>query len=108
VLDEARHAAVEGCRAVTYLAAQAHWLLVRFPDAVFVTVPGLCAAPTIAEIAANDWSLTPGRYVGAAPPVVDDEDVEERLRQLREEFEALNEEARDLAQQIIASYGALV
>lgn len=108
-LNEARHAAVEGTRAVMYLAAQAHWLLSRFPDAVFVPVPGLCVAPTLAEIAANDWSLTPGRYVGAAPAVVDDEeDVEERLREIHEELAALNDETVELAQRIMNNAAELV
>lgn len=106
--DEARHTVVEACRAVSYVAGQAHWLLARFPDATFVAVPGLCAAPTMAEIAASDWSLTPGRYVGAAPPVVDeDEDVEERLREIHEELAALNDEAAELARRIAENYEVL-
>lgn len=107
-LDAARHEAVEGCRLVAYFAGQAHWLLSRFPYATFVAVPGLCAAPTLADIERNDWSLTPGRYVGAAPPVVDeDEDVEERLRVIHEELAALNDEALELARQIAEHFEAV-
>jgi len=42
---------------------------VRPPTSALCTiaVPGLCKAVTRAEIAAADWSLTPGRYVGVAP-----------------------------------------
>ena len=47
----------------------------RFADSAYRDVPGLCRVATRAEIAAQDWSLNPGRYVGVAPgEVVEDED----------------------------------
>jgi type I restriction enzyme M protein len=50
------------------------------------------------EIEANDWSLTPGRYVGVAPEEVDEEfDFEETLREIHVELEDLNAEAVQLA-----------
>lgn len=58
-------------------------------------VPGFCKSATIAEIAAADYALTPGRYVGSAPEPEDTEPVEEKLARLRKELtEALDESAR--------------
>ncbi len=67
-LDAARRDAIEAIRAVTYPFAQVTWLQTRFPDAHMVDVPGLCKVVTLDEIAKQDHSLTPGRYVGLAPP----------------------------------------
>ena len=84
-----------------YFIQQGHWLHSRFPDAVYSDVPGLCKAVTQAEIEANDWSLTPGRYVGVAPDNgSDDEDFVERLRAIQGELAELNDQAASLAAEI--------
>lgn len=73
-----------------------------FGDDGYKDVPGLCKAANRAEIAAQDWSLNPGRYVGVAPGAeTDDEDFRERLAALHEELETLNAEAARL-QAVIA------
>ena len=73
--------AVEQLKQVRYFHRQARWLTERFPEAKLRDVPGLVKLVDRAEIAANDWSLTPGRYVGVAPEAVDDDfDFEETLR----------------------------
>ncbi len=65
-------------------------------------VPGLCKVASRAEIAAQDWSLNPGRYVGIAlGEEQDEEDFKLRLEALQEELEALNVEAARL-QAVIA------
>ncbi|MBB4842474.1 type I restriction enzyme M protein [Paucibacter oligotrophus] len=40
------------------------WLQERFPKAVYEDVTGLCKLASREEIAEQDWSLNPGRYVG--------------------------------------------
>jgi len=84
-----------------YFITQGHWLLSRFPDGMFVAVPGLCKAVSRKEIATNDYSLTPGRYVGVATvSESDEEDFIERMRDLRDELAELNEKAEELAESI--------
>ena len=106
--DEARHECVEQLRLVRYFHKQAHWLHERFPDAVLVDVAGLVKAVDRKTIEDNDWSLTPGRYVGVAPEPVDNEfDFEEALRGIHEELQGLNEEAAELAARIASNFEEL-
>ena len=60
------------------------------------------------EIAANDWSLTPGRYVGVAETDDGDEDFAEKFAALHEELHKLNAEAAKLAKKIDANFGELM
>jgi type I restriction enzyme M protein len=74
-----------------------------FPDGVYQDVPGLCRVVSQVEIAAQDWNLVPGRYVGVAPgQQPDDDKFKERLEGMQEELETLNAEARRL-QEVIAN-----
>ena len=60
------------------------------------------------EIEANDWSLTPGRYVGVAPEEEDEDfDFEEALREIHVELEELNAEAIQLAEKIKKNFEEL-
>lgn len=107
-LDEQRKDTVEHLKQVRYFYKQAHWLQERFPDAKLCDVEGLVKLVDIAEIEANDWSLTPGRYVGVAPEVEDEDfDFEETLRDIHIELKGLNEEAVDLATQIQKNFEEL-
>ena len=65
-----------------------------------IDIPGLCKVATRAEIAAQGWSLNPGRYVGVAERQDDDGDWREQLEALNEELEVLNVEARELEERI--------
>ncbi len=97
-VDDARQQAVEQLKQVRYFWRQAHWLTVRFPEAELRDVAGLVKLVDLEEIEANDWSLTPGRYVGVAPEEVDEDfDFEEALREIHVELEDLNGEAVRLA-----------
>lgn len=80
-----------------------------FEEEGYKDVPGLCKVATRAEIAAEDWSLNPGRYVGVAPGEhVEDEDFRERLEVLQEELEALNIEAARLQDVIAANVAGVL
>jgi len=106
--DEARALAVEQLKQMRYFWKQAHWLTERFPEAKLRDVEGLVKLVDRAEIAANDWSLTPGRYVGVAPEDVDEDfDFEEALRDIHVELEDLNAEAVQLAATIKKNFEEL-
>lgn len=107
-LDEARAAALEALRQVRYFVKQADWLQDRFPDSVLRDVEGLVKRVDRATIAAHDWSLTPGRYVGVAPEEPDEDfDFEEALRAIHIDLKGLNEEAVELAARIAKNFEEL-
>lgn len=106
--DEARQFAVEQLKPVRYFWRQAHWLTVRFPDAKLCDVDGLVKLVDRAAIKAQDWSLTPGRYVGVAPEEEDEDfDFEETLREIHVELEDLNNESVTLAATIKKNFEEL-
>jgi type I restriction enzyme M protein len=79
-----------------------------FPEGEYVDVPGLCKVVDLQEIEAQGWSLNPGRYVGAALGVKDDFDFLERLEELNEELEILNNEARELEGRIASNVATIM
>ncbi len=106
--DEARALAIVQLKQVRYFWKQAHWLTERFLEAELRDVEGLVKLVDRAEIEANDWSLTPGRYVGVAPEEEDEGfDFEEALRDIHLELEGLNTEAVQLAATIKKNFEEL-
>jgi len=106
--DEARQLAVEQLKQVRYFWKQACWLTERFPEAKLRDVEGLVKLVDRKEIEANDWSLTPGRYVGVAPEGENENfDFEEALREIHVELEDLNAEAVRLAATIKKNFEEL-
>lgn len=104
-----RDAVLDALKQAAYFIHQGHWLHSRFPHALFEDVPGLCKAVTIDDIAANDWSLTPGRYVGVAPAAADDEDdFAEQMRAIHDELAELNDKAAELAGRIASNFEELL
>lgn len=100
-LDEQRKAAVAQLKHAAYFHRQIAWLQDRFPKAELQAAPGLVKVVTIKDIAAADWSLTPGRYVGVAP-VEDDEDFDfdQAMADIHTELVDLDRESSELALQI--------
>jgi type I restriction enzyme M protein len=107
-LDEERKAAVEQLKHAVYFHRQMVWLQDRFPKAELQAVPGLVKLVDRKEIAAADWSLTPGRYVGVAPPEEDEDfDFEQTLRDIHTELADLNKDATTLAATIQENFEEL-
>ena len=106
--DVTRSQAVEQLKQVRYFWRQAHWLTERFPEAELRDVEGLVKLVDRDEIETNDWSLTPGRYVGVAPEQEDEGfDFEEAMREIHVELEDLNNEAVQLAATIKKNFEEL-
>ena len=106
--DEARRQAVEALKPVRYFHRQALWLQERFPEAELRDVPGLVKRVSRTDIEREDWSLTPGRYVGVAPEEVDEDfDFEAALRDIHTELAGLNAEAVELAEKIARNFEEL-
>ena len=65
------------------------WLQERFPEAKYEDVTGLCKLAAPAEVAEQDYSLNPGRYVGVV--IEEDGKTEEEFKT---HLEALNLKTR--------------
>ncbi|MGD0624055.1 MAG: SAM-dependent DNA methyltransferase, partial [Thermodesulfobacteriota bacterium] len=91
-----------------YFHRQVAWLQDRFPQAKLQSVPRLVKLVDRKEIEAADWSLTPGRYVGVAPPEEDEDfDFEQAIRDIHTELADLNKEAAVLAAKIQENFEEL-
>ena len=108
-VEEARDTAVNQLKLARYFYHQAEWLVERFPEGKLRDVEGLVKLVDKAELKENDWSLTPGRYVGVAPEEEDpDFDFGETMRTIHAELEGLNEQATGLAKKISENFKKLV
>ena len=107
-LEDGRYDAVEALRRTRYFVRQADWLQERFPEAELCDVEGLVKLVNRSEVAAHDWSLTPGRYVGVSPEEEDENfDFEATLRSIHIDLTDLNDEAAKLAACIARSFKEL-
>lgn len=70
-------------------------------------IPGFCKSATLSEIAANDYVLTPGRYVGIAEEEEDGELFEEKMSELTATLKAQLTQAKELDQAILENLKGL-
>lgn len=100
--------ALHHLKQAVYFHKQIHWLQAKFPEANLQDVEGLVKLVDRKTIEKNDWGLTPGRYVGVAPPEEDDDfDFEKALREIHIELAELNKEAEELARTIQENFEEL-
>ncbi len=107
-VEEVRDTTVNQLKLARYFHHQAEWLVERFPEGKLRDVEGLVKLVDKAELKQNDWSLTPGRYVGVAPEEENpDFDFGESMRTIHAELEGLNEQSSDLAKKINENFKKL-
>jgi type I restriction enzyme M protein len=76
------------------------WFWSRFPDGSYRDVEGLCKIVDRDEVREQDYSLTPGRYVGVVIDIDMDFDYRGRLAEIKAELKRLNGEAGRLMERI--------
>ena len=72
-----------------------------FPGEKYEDVEGLCKIATLEEIAENDYSLTPGRYVGFSIDIDEDFDYQARIKEINKELTDLNNQSQKLMREIL-------
>lgn len=78
-----------------------NWLKERFSTGRYEDIEGLCKIVSLKEVKDQEYTLTPGRYVGI-PIVVDDNfDYKGRIEQLRSKLKTLNEKSQKLTEVIL-------
>jgi len=82
------------------VSADNSWFNEHFPEGNYQDVEGLCKVVDLAEIKEQDYSLTPGRYVGVKIDIDMDFDYQGRMKEIHQELDQLNNEANDLMKQI--------
>jgi len=70
-------------------------------------VQGFCKEATIEEIEAQDFILTPGRYVGIEEQEDDGEPFEEKMQRLTSELSGLFADSIELQNEIREKLGAI-
>lgn len=107
--EEVRDIAVNQLKVVRYFHHQAEWLMDRFPEEVLRDVEGLVKLVDKKDLKENDWSLTPGRYVGVAPEEEDpDFDFGEAMKGIHSQIYDLNSKSLSLTKIIIEKFKDLV
>ncbi len=84
------------------------WLKKQFPSGKYENVEGLCKIIDINEIADQEYSLTPGRYVGIAEVIDINFDYKSALADLTLELNQLTQEALSLTDKIKKSTAFII
>ena len=106
--SKASQTAIAQLNQVAYFYREAMWLAERFPEAELRDVEGLVKVVDHSEIAKNDWSLAPGRYVGFVPDEdSDDLNFAETMKDIHSELATLNVEATALSETIQTNFEEL-
>ena len=78
-----------------------------FQDGTLEEVKGFCAVADIQAIAAQDYILTPGRYVGIEEQENDGEPFDEKMKRLTSELSEMFKKSHELENEIREKLGAI-
>ena len=78
-----------------------------FQNGTLEDVKGFCAVKTTADIAVQDYILTPGRYVGIEEQEDDGEPFEEKMTRLTSELSEMFKKSHELEDEIRKNLGAI-
>lgn len=78
-----------------------------FQDGILENKKGFCAVVTLQDISAQDYVLTPGRYVGIEEKEDDGEPFEEKMTRLTSELSGLFAKSHELEEEIRRKLGAI-
>lgn len=76
------------------------WLTKTFKSGCYEDIEGLCKVASMDEIIENNFSLTPGRYVGSSIEIDEDFDYQARISEIHDELAKLNSESDELMKAI--------
>ena len=76
------------------------WLTNTFVNGNYEDIEELCKVAFMDEIIENDYSLTPGRYVGFSIHIDEDFDYQGRINEIHDELSELNTESNELMKAI--------
>jgi type I restriction enzyme M protein len=76
-------------------------LMDYFPQSIYQDVEGFCKIVSLNEIKENDYSLTPGRYVGYSIELDESFDYQKRMAEIHSELAGLHQEASGLIAHIL-------
>jgi type I restriction enzyme M protein len=76
------------------------WLINTFKSGSYEDIEGLCKVASMNDIIENDYSLTPGRYVGFSIQIDEDFNYQGRMSEIHDELSKLNAESNDLMKMI--------
>ena len=86
------------------IAKEAIWLTDKFGQGEYADIAGLCKIATQEEIESKGFSLTPGAYVGVAAEEDDGVDFHERMTEIHQELQTLQEESNQLMTTILKNW----
>ena len=78
-----------------------------FQKGTLEDVKGFCAVKTTADIAEQDYILTPGRYVGIEEQEEDEEPFDEKMTRLTNELSLMFGKSHELEEEIRKKLGAI-
>ena len=82
-------------------------IVLPFAPRTLEDIKGFCAVKTTEDIAAQDYILTPGRYVGIEDKEEDDEPFDEKMTRLTSELSQMFTKSHELEEEIRKKLGAI-